>query len=44
MGSARIKADRAREVLEWKPERGEAEFLEEVRDVFLEMVEQGESE
>jgi hypothetical protein len=38
--SARISADRAREVLGWKPERGESEFLEEIEDVVVSMCKQ----
>ena len=38
--SARISADRAREALGWKPERGESEFLEEIEDVVVSMCKQ----
>jgi len=38
--SARISADRAREVLGWKQERGENEFLEEIEDVVVSMCKQ----
>ncbi|KAE9381141.1 NAD(P)-binding protein [Stipitochalara longipes BDJ] len=38
--SARISADRAKEVLGWKPERGESEFLEEIEDVVFSMFKQ----
>lgn len=33
--SARIKADRARQVLDWRPEFGEKDFEQEVKDVFV---------
>jgi hypothetical protein len=38
--SARIQADKAKQVLGWKPERGESEFLEEIGDVVIPMLQQ----
>ncbi|KAH8757077.1 NAD dependent epimerase/dehydratase family protein [Hyaloscypha finlandica] len=42
--SARIKADKARQLLGWSPTRGEGEFLEEIEDVVTAMFQQGETE
>ncbi|PMD64312.1 NAD dependent epimerase/dehydratase family protein [Hyaloscypha bicolor E] len=42
--SARIKADKARQLLGWSPTRGEGEFLEEIEDVVTAMFQQGEAE
>jgi len=38
--SARIKAERARQALGWTPTHGEADLLEEIEDVFTEMLHQ----
>jgi hypothetical protein len=42
--SARIKADKARQLPGWSPTRGEGEFLEEIEDVVTAMFQQGEAE
>jgi hypothetical protein len=42
--SARIQADKAKQVLGWKAERGESGFLEEIEDVVMTMLQQGEGE
>jgi hypothetical protein len=36
-GSLRTKADRARQVLGWSPERGEEEFINEIHEVVAAM-------
>ena len=38
--SSRTKADRARQVLGWSPERGEEEFISEVHEVVAAMYEE----
>ena len=38
LNSSRTKADRARQVLGWRPEYGEDSFLEEIQEVVSGMI------
>jgi hypothetical protein len=40
--SARTKAERARQVLGWNPTRGEFDFLEEIDEVMISMLNEEE--